>query len=234
MIFFVYGKNSLFVEEKVQELLRQGNYEEKVEIPDGSLSENQFLEAISTPNIFAHKMVVLTNLDSCSEDLILNYLTLLPKKIAETDVLFYLSKNLTEASKVKKAAQKTKGLELVEVKEQVDWTIFNFADAVFSRNRSKSYELLKNLQMREEEPMKIHGILASHLRNLTRMKYGAEVKVSQFARSKLTKQAQGFSERDVLNIYEDFYKIDRDLKLGLIPISIVNVLEIEIVLGNNL
>ncbi len=234
MDFFVYGKNKLSVEGKVYELLRQGNYEEKIEIPDDSFSENQFLEAISTPNIFTRKMIILVNLDSCSEDLILNYLALLPKKIKDTDVLFYLPKNLTEASKVKKAAQRTKDLKLVEVKEQVDWTIFNFVDAVFNLNRVKSYELLKDMQIKGEEPMKIHGLLVSHLRNLSRVKYGANIKISQIAMNKLIKQAQILSGNDILTIYENFYKIDKNLKLGQISASIVNVLEIEVIQGSNL
>lgn len=227
MIWFLHGKNEIQIQENMQKILKSSDYSEKIEIPAENTEPQYFADIVCTPNIFSPKNLVLVPLEKASEELSLKYIEISQNKAEDTDVLFYLQKNVSAKSKILPELKKLKEVKIIEVKDEKDWTIFNFADAVFDKNRKKAYELLKTLELKEENSVAIHAVLTNHLKNLARIVFNAEIKVAPFVKTKLQRQAKNFSNNDILNLYKFFYKVDKDLKTGGIRENVANVLTIE-------
>jgi len=235
MIWFLYGKNPLLIQENIQKILETGKYHEKLEI---SCESNEipcleyFINIVTTPNMFGEKNVALVELDKLSEKEVIKYIETSQKDPSDIDIIFYLKNNLPPKNKVLTILKTLKDVKVIEVTEQKDWSLFNLADALFEKNAKKTYELLRKLDIKGESPIAIHAILSQHLRNIARIKFGAEVKLAPFVQNKIKRQANNFLENDILRLYKYFYETDKKLKSGELRENIATVLTIEEILNN--
>ncbi|HDQ88526.1 MAG TPA: hypothetical protein ENN92_00010, partial [candidate division WWE3 bacterium] len=200
MIFFIFGNNKLQIQEEIKKILIKNVFDEKIDLYGELLTPQNFAEITHTPNMFGQRILVQTDLEELSETESVKLLELSIKKADTTSIIFSIPKTLTKTSKILTAAKKVDKITIIEVKEEKDWTIFNFADTVFEINEKKAYELLQTLESKEEDPVKIHSILVAHLRNLARIKNQAALNVAPFVKSKLQKQANKYTENAILKI----------------------------------
>jgi DNA polymerase III delta subunit len=226
MIWLLHGKNILKIQKNLQNIVSNGKYDEKIDISGEDCDLQYFSEIVCTPSIFSQKIVVTTSLEKISDEDILKYIETSTRGAKTTDVIFYTSKTLSGKNKVLEAIKVIKTAKIIEVKEDKDWTVFNFADAVFEKNKEKAYKLLQELETKED-PIKVHAILSNHLRNIAKINLGAELKIAPFIQTKLQKQASKFTKNDILKMYQYFYETDKNLKTGKTSENLANLLEME-------
>ncbi|MBD3365935.1 hypothetical protein GF360_01175 [candidate division WWE3 bacterium] len=230
MIGLVYGKNDLAIQKALKTLKTKIDPQEKIELNLEDLEPTHFADSVLTPNMFGFKNLVVANADGVAQKEFLKFIEIAGRAPAETSVVFVLPKSLRSNSKIIKAVKAFKDAEIIKVEEEKDSIIFDFLDAVFNKNRPKAYASLKKLQDKEEPPFKTHSMLVYQLRNVAKTKFGAKVSAPPFVKRKLAKQAEKFSQEDLLALYTHFYETDRDMKLGLVPDNVLNVVSTEKVL----
>lgn len=227
MIFLIHGKNELESQKTVSEIHKKFNPQEKIEVDLEELSPAEFAEKTLTPNMFGYKNLLIVEIGKTTNDQLLKHIGIATKAPTETTIIFTTNKKYRSNSKVIKLVKEIKESKIIEVKENRDSTIFNFLDAVFNKERKKAYKLLETLLEKEEPSFKTHSMLVYQLRNIAKTKFGGSVSAPSFVKNKLKKQSNKFSKENILSLYEYFYKTDRDMKLGLIPDNILNIISIE-------
>jgi len=231
MIYFIYGRNNLLEQKSIEEIVKKINPSEKIEINLEELTPAEFAGKVTTPNIFGYKNVFLIEIgDTTDKDFnkALENVKELPKEI---HLIFKTTKTYRKDSKILKSIRELKNTKVIRLEEKKDFTIFNFLDAVYSKDKKKSYRLLGELEKKEEPAFKIHSMFLYQLRNVAKVKFGANFQAASFIKDKIKKQAGGFTEKQISELYEYFYKTDRNIKLGLIPENVLNILNIEEVTG---
>ncbi len=233
MIFLIHGKNNLQTRERIRKIRSDLKPDEIIELELEDLTATEFANATATPNMFGYKNLLIANEGKTSKKDLLSFIKIAKEKPEKTIIIFTVNKNLRSNSKIIKEIKEAEKYKIVKVTEKKDSTIFNFLDAAFNKDRKLTYKLLKNLREKEEPAFKTHSMLIYQLRNVARTKFNAKVSAPPFVQRKLKKQAENFEEKDILNLFEHFYKTDRDMKLSLIPENLLNVLNVEEILKDN-
>jgi len=227
MIYFIYGQNDLSEQRKVAEIVKKINPQEKIEINLDELTPAEFTSKVTTPSMFGFKNLFLVEIGSTADKTLIKILANIGRLPKNTYLVFKTSKAYRANSKVLKNIATTKDAELIKLGEKKDFMVFNFLDAVYTKNKKEAYRSLKNLEEKEEPAFKTHSMLLYQLRNVAKIKFGANFSASPFVKNKARGQAKKFTEKKIIELYEHFYKTDRGLKLGLIPENILNILTIE-------
>jgi len=227
MIYFIYGQNDLSEQRKVAEIVKKVNPQEKIEINLAELTLAEFASKVTTPSIFGFKNLFLVEVGSTTDKTLIKILENIGGLPKDTHLVFKTSKKYRANSKILKNIATTKDAELIKLGERKDFMVFNFLDTVYTKNKKKAYQSLKKLEEKGEPAFKIHSMLLYQLRNIAKIKFGANFSASPFVKNKARLQAKEFTGKQIVELYEHFYKTDRDLKLGLISENIINVLTIE-------
>ncbi len=227
MIFLIHGENEIKIQEEFDTLKKREKPNEVIRINPEEITPVEFGNKVLTPNMFGFKNLFVIDSSSLPQKDLLQLIERAQKAPENTSIVFLLSKNLRSNSKILKAIKETKNSKVIQVEKDKDYTIFNFLDSVFGKNRKKAYSLLEELIQKEEPPFKIHSMLVYQLRKVAKTKFGAKVSGPPFVKKKFKRQAGNFTEQKILKLYEHFYQTDRDMKLGLIPDNILIVRNIE-------
>ena len=106
----------------------------------------------------------------------------------------------------------------------VDVSSFALTDAIAAGNAAKARVALMKLAQQGEEPIRIMGLLAYHLRTLAQVKDAYEVghppKLSPFVAKKLTPSARATSWRKLAHWYERLAEYDWQVKTGRIDADV--------------
>jgi DNA polymerase III delta subunit len=227
MIFLIHGKDSLKIQEELENIRNKEKPNEVIRIALDEVTPAEFSNSVLTPNMFGFKNLVIADTEEISQKDLIEFIEVAKKASKDNLVAFTLNKNLRSNSKIIKELKETKNTKTIKVTEEKDYTIFNFLDAVYSKDRKKAYKLLEDLNQIEEPPFKIQSMLVYQLRKIAKVTFGAEISGPPFVKRKIKKQANNFNKEELTKLYEHFYKTDRDMKLGLIPENILNIMSIE-------
>ncbi len=140
------------------------------------------------------------------------------KKTPDTATLIILaSGTLGNSNDFIKTAAKFKAKVISNTKETKS-NVFDFVDSVFYKNRFKAYEEYKTLIDEDNDPFYIFSMILYGLRNVTHAKFNTnEFQVKKgYGRDKSERQANNFTKFEILNIFKECYKTDKDLKTGKI------------------
>lgn len=227
MIFLVYGEDEVSVLNETDKILRKLDADERINLGGAELTKQTYTEAVLTPNMFGFSTAIVTDASEITDDLLIELLETATKASGDKSTVFTTSKTFRKNSRVLKAAKKIKDLKIIEVKKQKDSTIFSYINAVFEGKREQAYKLLEELSIKDEPAFKTQAMLVYQLRNLARTKFGAKVSAPPFVQRKLQKLAGHYTKEKIVELYRYFYETDRDMKLGKVPETMLNVLSME-------
>ncbi len=226
MIFVLHGENLTEIRKFIINLQNEHNVGSKVELFVEETSPAEFNEAVSSIDMFGGTTMVVLDISKAGRMKLDDYIAVLEKVADEVIVIIVAIKDLTKTNVFIKNSVKLKA-RVVSFK--VSTRVFKFVDAVFNGNREESYKILRELVLEEEEPIYILSMLIYGLRNIGIAKLESPElnKMAPFIKSKAVAQARKFSEESVKDLYEFFYELDRDVKIGKISPEILVPLAIE-------
>lgn len=206
------------------------NYQKK-EMDINDITPNMLRETIVSYDLFSDPPFVILDISNAGRKNMDEYIKVLLKTPKEVTLVIYSKKLLSKSNVFIKNASAMNAKVLENIQEPSS-NIFAFVDAVWNKNRKKSYEEYKNLLIDREEPFYIITMLFFGLRNITYAKFESKelTQHAPFVVQKATKQAKEFSKEKLLDLYQTAYHMDKSLKTGKINIEHAIPLLIEKVL----
>ncbi len=231
MIYILHGENLSAIRSFILKLQVDNNVASKKEFPVEDTTPAQFTDAIFAQDLFGGVSMVILDVTKAGRMNVDGFVGTLTKVPEELIVVIFAGKDLSKANAFIKNAIKLKA-KTIPFKQLSQANVFKLVDSVFSGNRPASYKELRDMLVAEEEPIYIFTMLTYGLRNILYAKFDSPAfnKLPPFVKSKVKSQAQRFNTEQVVGLYEKFYEMDRDVKIGvqspetLLPLAIERVL----------
>jgi len=229
MVYIVHGEN--LAKSRAQIANQQKKLKTKSRI-DLDISLNSFDEiqnAVASTSLFGDPVFIVLDISSLGRKQPKNIIQLL-EKVPERNVVVILSKKeLSKTNFFIKNALSIKAKVISNEKNRLA-NIFKFTDALFYRKKTSVYKELQKLMLEKQNEIYIFTMILVGLRNVALAKFNNSEKLSPFVRTKAKKQAEGFSENKIRELYKQLYKLDKRAKLGEIPLEILIPSAIEYVI----
>jgi len=189
-------------------------------------------EVVGGIDMFGGKAMVVFDVSKMGRSNVDVYIEFLQEVPEDFLFVVFSAKELTAANAFNKNAGKF-GAKTMPFKGVSKANIFKFVDCVFDLNRSGTYKELQRLILADEDAVYLMTMLEYGLRSISYAKFDSPAfnKLAPFVKSKVQRQANNFTEEQLINIYGRFYELDRDLKFGGVPPEVTVPLAIESVLG---
>lgn len=231
MVYIVHGEDLSKSRILIQNQQKKIDSQSRIEIEISNITPEELYEKGCSNDLFGNPPFIVLDITSAGRTNIEPYIEKI-MKLPETTTLIILSgKSLPKTNAFIKNSQKLRAkLNLNEAVPQSN--IFNLVDAVFSRQREKSYIEFSKLLKDQVSPIEAFSMLFYGLRNVTSAKLDApsSKKMHPFVKNKSQSQSRLFTQEQLVKIFEEFRKIDKKSKLSeidedlLIPIAIETVL----------
>lgn len=98
--------------------------------------------------------------------------------------------------------------------------IFTFLDSLKPGSAATSLKLLSQLENANQPPELIFAMLVRQIRLLIQALDPDDLKVAPWQKTRLTSQARAFGEKGLVNLHDDLYHIDKQLKTGANPLDL--------------
>jgi DNA polymerase III delta subunit len=230
MIYILHGENLSASRKTLINLQAKHQTSVKRELLLSETSIAEFSDLCNSIDMFGSGQFIVLDISGAGRSNLDPYLDVLKKAPSENIIVILSSKELSKANVFIKNAG---GIKAVSLQSNVfdNANVFKFADLVFSGNREASYKEYQKLLLSEEDPFYLFSMLLYQLRNIAYAKYNSPMfnKAAPFVKGKSQKMAEKFSEIALADVYTSFYKIDKDVKLGLLPQSLYVVKAMEAV-----
>ena len=231
MIYILHGENLSAIRTFILKLQADNNISSKREFLVEDTTPGQLADAVAAVDMFGGGSMITLDVTKAGRAKMDGFVEVLAVVPGETVVAIFSAKELTKSNAFIKAAQKFLA-KVAVFKPTSPANVFRFVDSVFYGSRNASYKDLRALLVLEAEPIYIFSMLTYGLRNILYAKFNSPAlnKISPFAKSKAKSQAQKFTEEQAVSLYEKFYEMDRDVKIGiqspetLLPLAIEGVL----------
>lgn len=152
------------------------------------------------------------------------------KRYPTANVILVSGKDLESTSPIVKVVRALKG-RVVPATIARPTEVFKFLDDLFSKRENQCYKSLQKLLEIDNDPVYILVMLQYQLKNIALVKFGLGNKLPPFQLSSTTRQAQNFSEQQILDLYDLFYQHDVALKTGKILPEAVALLATQKILA---
>uniref|UniRef100_A0A7C4TPQ2 DNA polymerase III subunit delta n=1 Tax=candidate division WWE3 bacterium TaxID=2053526 RepID=A0A7C4TPQ2_UNCKA len=235
MIYILHGEDSTSARNFLLNLQAQNKIDSRIELVLEDLnlkdlaSSKLALETKSMDMFGQSKLIVLdvSKMGRTNVDSLIDFLKECPTDIF---LIIYSAKELSKANAFIKNTQSLKA-RVMEFKKKDKANIFSFVDAVFSRDRPNAFKQLRKLLLEGEDAVYLLTMLSYGLRNVAYAKFNSSLfhKIPPFNKSKVKTMSEKFSEREIENILEMFYEMDRGIKYGeydpavVIPVAVEKV-----------
>lgn len=232
MIYILHGEDLPSARNFILNLQKQNNIAAKHEFSIDNEPLNEMASIASATDMFGEKTMTVFDVSKAGRANVDAYVELM-ESIPE-DFLFVVlsSKELTSKNAFIKAGNNL-GARTMLFKGISKSNVFKFVDCVFDRNRAAAYKELQRLLLDGEDAIYLLTMLTYGLRSIAYAKFNSPAfnKLAPFVKSKVQRQAQNFSEGQILSFYQRFYELDRDLKIGKAPAEIGVPIAIETILS---
>ncbi len=152
------------------------------------------------------------------------------KRYPNANIILVSSKNLEATAPIVKVVRAFKG-KIVPATVARPNEVFRYLDDLFSKREAECSRSLQNLLEIDNDPVYILVMLQYQLKNIALVKFGLGKKLSPFQLSSAQRQAQNFSQEQILALYELLYNYDVALKTGKILPESVAVLATQKILA---
>jgi DNA polymerase III delta subunit len=235
MIYLVHGENLSTSRKLIINQQKKLNLDTKTELDITETTPNQLLSVCSTFDMWGTAPFIVLDISAAGRMKLDKYTEIIQGIPKETVLIILSSKKLSKSNIFLKNATKL-GIRIIENSETNAPNIFKFVDLVFNKNRKGSYQELRKLVIASQEPFYIFSMLLYGLRNIAYAKFGGtgKTKMSPFVKGKAIKQAEKFSEEEILKLIEQFYKMDKGAKTGeldqeiLVPLTVEKILHAQV------
>lgn len=236
MIIILHGDNFTKAREviiQLQEKLSLKISEEnlnahKKEFNISDITAEDLKAEISSFGLFDDPPFIILDISKAGRKNVRDYIEVLKEAPKETTVVVVSNKALTKSNAFIKSA-KGLGAKVLENNEVPKSNVYKFIDAVFEKNKKKSYRELTNLLQDGEDEFYIFSMIMFNLRNLAMYRLDApEAKsLAPFIKSKLSKVSKEYDQKKLAEIYDEMYKMDLKMKTGRVSKEIAIPLIIE-------
>jgi DNA polymerase III delta subunit len=152
------------------------------------------------------------------------------KRYPTANIILVTTKDLEATSPVIKVVRAFKG-KIIPATVARPNEVFKFLDDLFSKREVQCYRSLQKLLEIDNDPVYILVMLQYQLKNIALVKFGLGKKLPPFQLSSAQRQAQNFSEQQILDLYELLYQYDVTLKTGRILPEAVALLATQKILA---
>lgn len=230
MIFILHGDN-IYRSRNALLGLQAKMQLPKQEVAITDTSPARLLDMCVSFDIFGNPPFVVLDISALGRATPDPYIDVLAKIPQKAVLAIFSSKELGKSSAFLKRAISLKAKVFLSNTPPAS-NIFNLVDSVFSGNRKKAYKELVCL-VEDEDVFRIFSMLLYGLRNIAYAKFNSMefYKMVPFVKKKCLSQATKFSESDILDLFKEFYKIDKGVKIGEISVDMFVPLAMEKVLA---
>lgn len=206
-------------------------YKEEFDILD--FSPEELLMKIRSLDIFGNQQFFIINISGTSRSNMESYINVLTQAPEQLTVIILSDTKLSPTNAFIKNAAMLKAKTLEHSPERKE-SVFNFVDAVLRKDRKTSYKLLHEELENDKSPIELFSLLTYGIRSLASAKFENNLfkKQMPFVQSKHKQFANSHSEKSVLDLYEYFYNLDRQAKIGEMDQEIALTLAVEKMLNS--
>ncbi|MBU1132766.1 hypothetical protein KKG08_00675 [Patescibacteria group bacterium] len=215
MIYIVHGddisKSRILIKNQQKKL----DSDSRIELSITDTTPEQLTEKAHSNDLFGNPPFIVldvTSMGRMNVDKFIEKIKLIP---SETTLIILSDRNLPKTNAFIKSASALGAKENAsELSPQSN--IFRFIDALFYKQRSKTYNELSKLLEDQVSPFEIFPMILYGLRSIAAAKFNSPsfVKKSSFVKAKAQGQSKLYSKEDILRIFDELQKIDRGTKLG--------------------
>jgi len=233
MIYLIHGENTSASRNNLLSIQKKysntpDHLIDKIELNPQSTTPAQLIDACMYIDMFGNPPFIAFDVSGAGRQNLSPYAEKLMKVPKETILVIYSDKELTKANPLLTGAQQNKAT-IMQSPLFKNANVFRFLDNVFALKRKQSYIELRNLLNSNEDEIYILTMLEYGLRTISYIKFESKMAGSlspqMKARAKIN--SENFTQQNLMKLYEELYKIDKDAKTGEIPISILLPLTIE-------
>ncbi len=232
MIYILHGENLSATRNFILKLQADNNISSKKEFLVEDTTPGQLADAVASIDMFGGGSMVILDVTKAGRTKMDGFVEVLAVMPGETLAVVFSAKDLSKANAFIKNAQKI-GAKTAVFKPISQANVFKFVDSVFAGNRSASYRELRSLLISDADPIYIFSMFTYGLRNVLYAKFDSPAfnKLPPFLKSKVKSQAQKLTEEKIVGLYERFYEMDRDVKIGIQSPETLVLLAIEMVIS---
>jgi len=207
MRYFYYGNFESKINEKISELVSNGNFV-KIEYPLNSENISEIISSMSSESLFGDKNLYSVDITDSEVEDIDAFFKIFP---ANCDVVVIHREELEKSSKILKIIPKD--FTILEFKKNKTGNIFSFTDYLLSGDINKTFSELSKL---EDNEVLIFNNIVSVARNLIGLKFdlGIKSKIIPFKVGLYKKAVTYFSEEDLIVIFNNLALNDLRFKKG--------------------
>jgi DNA polymerase III delta subunit len=233
MVYIVHGEDISKSRKLISNQQTKLGLETKVELSLIDTPAKEFRAAINQQDMFQKERLVVVNVSGIGRAKIDEHIEIIKNAPETTHIVILAEKSLPKSNKFMKETKnlKAKVLELAGIPKG---NVFNFADSVFSKQRTRAYKGLSNLVEDEGDYFRLFSVLLYSLRNILYAKFESPLfeKLKPFQKSKISRQAKMLKKTTVKDILKTFYELDRKAKTGEITPDLMVTRAVEKVLDS--
>lgn len=237
MIYVVHGDDYTKSRKLVVNQQNKLSVESKTELDIDEITSQKLQEAVSSFDLFGNPPFVVLNVSKAksnkSDSLMLEkFIEVLIRAPKQAVIIILADKTLGKTNIFIKKAQELKAKVITNKKAPVS-NVFNFVDALFSKNPAITYKQLRLLEIDNTDPFYIFSMILYGLRNIAHAKFSTSefTTKSPYIQSKTNTQALNFSQNSIYKLFEKLYQTDKKLKTGQTSPEIALLYTIESILN---
>lgn len=230
MLYIIHGEDVVKSRELILEKTKNLNAINYKEIIFEDYTLNDIYNFLNTDSLFSSKNALV--IDITNSKINSNHLDLFKNKSSNTTLILYSSKKIASSSILIKNINLIKAKQIDNNKQHPE-NMFNFVQALYLKNRLATYKEYEKLINAQTDEYYIFSMILWGLRNVSKCIFDAKSfkDSSEYSKSKTLIQAKLFNEIKILDIYKEFYTIEKQLKTTDLDIKIAIFRSIEIVLN---
>lgn len=233
MLYIVHGDNLTKSRALILNQQKKLGIQYKEEFGILDFSPEELLMKIRSLDIFGNQQFFIINISGTGRSNMESYINVLTQAPEQLTVIILSDTKLSPTNAFIKNATMLKAKTLEHSPERKE-NVFNFVDAVLRKDRKTSYKLLHEELENDRSPIELFSLLTYGIRSLASAKFENNLfkKQMPFIQSKHKQFANSYSEKSVLDLYEYFYNLDRQAKIGEMDQEIALTLAIEKMLNS--
>ncbi len=233
MIYIVHGEDLSKSRILVLNQQKKLNVEKRIELDITNTTPEEIFEKSHSNDLFGNPPFIVLDITSAGRLNVDSFVQVL-ERVPNTTTLIVLSgKSLSNTNPFIKNASKLKAkTNINELVPQAN--VFRLIDAIFYRQREKSYLELSKLLLESVSPFEIFSLVSYGLRTVSSAKFNSSSfkKLHDFVKRKSQSQANLFTTHQLINIFEEIRKLDIKSKMGEIDEELLIPMTIEMVLNS--
>jgi DNA polymerase III delta subunit len=233
MIYIVHGEDLAKSRALIQNQQKKVGAQSRIELDIADITPEQLHEKSRSNDLFGNPPFIVIDISNAGRSNMDPYIDKMEKVPDATTVIILSNKTLPKTNIfIKNSSRFRAKPSLNELAPQSN--IFNLVDAVFYKQREKSYLELSKLLKDNVSPFEIFTMLFYGLRTVASAKFESPSikKAHSFVQSKAMSQAKLFDADQIISLFEKFREIDKKSKLSEIDNDLIIPIAIETVLNS--